>query len=31
MEQGDTFRLNVGVTKPYNADQKSIKVGNKRR
>ena len=22
MKVGDTFRMNVGVTKPYNADQK---------
>jgi DNA-directed RNA polymerase II subunit RPB1 len=31
MKIGDTFRLNVAVTKPYNADQKSIEVGNRRR
>ena len=38
MKQGDTFRMNVADTKPYNADQKSrfcakkaVKVGNRRR
>jgi DNA-directed RNA polymerase II subunit RPB1 len=32
MYKGDTLRFNVGVTKPYNADQfKTIKVGNRRR
>jgi DNA-directed RNA polymerase beta' subunit len=33
MKQGDTFRLNVGATKPYNADQifNPIKVGNRGR
>jgi len=28
MSRGDTFRLNVGCTKPYNADQNTIEVGN---
>jgi DNA-directed RNA polymerase beta' subunit len=32
MKQGDTFRLNVGATKPYNADQNlTVKVGNRGR
>ncbi len=28
MKQGDTFRMNVGNTKPYNADKQSRKVSN---
>ena len=32
MKQGDTFRLNVGATKPYNADRIfTVKVGNRGR
>ena len=31
MYQGDTFRMNVGDTKPYNADFDKISVENRRR
>jgi DNA-directed RNA polymerase II subunit RPB1 len=31
MFQGDTFRMNVGDTKPYNADFDKLSVGNRRR
>jgi DNA-directed RNA polymerase beta' subunit len=31
MYQGDTFRMNVGDTKPYNADFDKVSVENRRR
>jgi len=31
MKQGDTFRMNVADTKPYNADKLSIIVRNRER